>query len=47
MGGVLQEANVTQRHQVNMTSVMMLQTLSNDDLLIEKIKSKTFVLKQT
>ena len=29
-----------------MTSHVTLQALSNDDLLMEKIKSKTFVLKK-
>ena len=29
MGGVKQDANVTQRHQTNMTSLVTLQALSN------------------
>ena len=41
----MQDANVTQRRQANMTSLMTLQALSNDDLLIEKIKSKSFMPK--
>ena len=41
----MQDANVTKRHQANMTSLVTLKALSNDDLLIEKTKSKTFVLK--
>ena len=45
MGGVKQNANVTWRHQANMTSLVTLQVLSNDVLLIEKLKSKTFVFK--
>ena len=43
----MQDANVRQSHQANMTSLVTLQVLSNDVLLIEKIKSKTFVLKKT
>ena len=41
----MQNANVTLRHQANMASLGTLQVLSNDFLLIEKIKCKTFVLK--
>ena len=42
----MQDANVTQRHQANMTSLVTLQVLSNNVLLFEKIKRKTFVLKK-
>ena len=41
----MQNANVTKRHQANMTSLVTLQALSNDDLFTKKIKSKIFVLK--
>ena len=32
----MQDINVMKRHQANMTSLVTLQALSNDDLLIEK-----------
>ena len=34
----MQDINVMKRHQANMTSLVTLQALSNDDLLIEKKK---------
>ena len=40
VGGVMQDANVTERPQANMTSLVTLQAPSNDILLIRKIKSK-------
>ena len=40
VGGVMQDASVTLRHQANMTSLVNLQALSNDVLLIRKIKKK-------
>ena len=45
VSGVMKDANVTQRHRANMASPVTLQVLSNDVLLIEKVKRKTFVLK--
>ena len=45
VGGVMQDANVTQRHQANMMSLVTLQALSNDVLLIRKIKKRTLVIK--
>ena len=42
----MQDVNVTLHHQANMTSLVTLQIISNDILLIEKIESKCFCVKK-
>ena len=37
VGAVMQDANVSKRHQANMTPLVTLQALSNDVLLIAKL----------